>query len=324
MSDSKAAIPTPDESTPEHTSKQSSENKPSPVKRWPLFLLFFIIGSAASFLALNYQTLQQSYNQPIKPIATVQVQQIPAPQSPAVQVVSPQSTAISNEEASLLIQSIGQLTQKIDSLQTELKSLKQQQQLVQETQSNIEHLQLHARLAQIHDPSSHLAQIQRAWQEISLLPSLSPAQHQQAISMFKLAQHQIQQVQKWQQEINVIITSLQPSSYDNIIPNAMPESPDAWLQWIANQFSLKPAQSSQQLSLNRLKQNLLHIKQNMSLELWPHGTTWAQLRAQLQLHLIASKDAKSSSTLTLPEDFSDIKQKLQTLRNTAQQWLKEQ
>jgi len=328
------------------TDAQQHGSAPTPVKtppRWPLFTLAFIIGSAASILGLNYYQQHydlKSFSHPIhnqtiaepKP-ATASVSPIPdinkALSSPTMDAAA--SNTISSEESHALIESIATLQESLQGLQHELQILREQQQSVAHSQSLLESMQLHARLTWIIKDNAHLPQINLAWQEISLLPSLSPEQRIQAEAMLKLAEQRQNDVQQWQQELEHLILSLQPSQYNNIIPSSINNHSNPWLQWLLTQFSLKRSQSSQEAAQLSLKNKLLHIKQAMSLEQWPSGTAWTELRAQLQLRLVqqfsatkkASHEAAQAPSLQLPENFKAIQSDIDKLRQTAKLWLEE-
>ena len=296
-------------------------------RRWPFFVLAFIAGSAASIFALNYGQqyglLTQAKHTTALPETVVTPPAQPKPVVEAVQkapVTPPQTntaqlpTPISSEEGEALIRAINALQGQIQALQDELQSLRNQQQDITHTQALLEAMQLHARLTWIIKPSSHLPQIKLAWQEISLLPSLSPEQRAQAEQMLQLAEQRQDDVRQWQQELDHIIMSLKTNEYNDIITS---NDDKPWLQWLTRQFSLKRSQSNQEAELSQLKATLLNIRQNMSLEQWPETHRWTALRAQLQLRLLKQTD----NTLQLPESFQAIEQDIHTLRQTAQTWL---
>ncbi|PCI45123.1 MAG: hypothetical protein COB41_02310 [Proteobacteria bacterium] len=317
------------------------------VRRWPLFTLAFIIGSATSIFALNYYQqnyMQQSSNgsmsfvsstapthknepvdvTPKEVSATINSPSFKTPASTQI------STAISSEEGKALITAISTLQNNIQDLQNELQTLRQQQQSVAHSQSMLESMQLHSRLTWIMKHNSHLPQIKLAWQEISLLPSLTTEQRTHAESMLKLAEQRQNDVHQWQQEIDHLIINFKPSEYDNIIPAAITtDSSNPWLQWLVQQFSLKRSQSSQEAALRTLKNTLQHIKQGMNLEQWPTGTAWTALRAQLQLRLVEQfkaadqAETKQAPALQLPENFEAIQADVKKLRQAAKSWLEE-
>ena len=341
---------TPDEESvviEEDTIEQgSTEKTTAKVRRWPLFTLAFIIGSVTSIVALNYY--QQHYmlqsNSDSMSLTTItnsmhkspatdiaQEKARPPVDAPALEKTTSiqVSTAISSEEGEALIDGIATLQGNIQSLQSELQTLRQQQQDVSHSQSLLESMQLHSRLTWIMKHNAHLPQIKLAWQEISLLPSLTEAQRTQAKSMLKLAEQRQNDVHQWQQEIDHLIISFKPSEYGNIISTAITaDDSNPWLQWLIKQFSLKRSQSSQEAALLTLKNTLLQIKQSMNLEQWPTGTAWTALRAQLQLRLVDQFDAnqgmsEQAKTLQLPENFDAIQADVKKLRQAAQSWLEE-
>ncbi len=327
-----------------HDAKKTTKT----ARRWPLFVLAFIIGSATSIFGLNYY--QQNYV--LKPTAGDSIASTPiaeiSRESTAIEPIqedvsqpvdvltleTPISTAISSEEGEALIVAITTLQESMQGLQSELQTLREQQQDAAHSQSMLESMQLHSRLTWIMKHNSHLPQIKLAWQEISLLPSLTTEQRTLAESMLKLAERRQNDVHQWQQEIEHLIISFKPSEYDNIISTTITaDDSNPWLQWLIKQFSLKRSQSSQEIALRTLKNTLLSIKQGMDLEQWPAGTTWTALRAQLQLRLVEQFNANQgdpgqgesgqAKTLQLPESFDAIQADVKTLRQAAQSWLKE-
>jgi len=313
-------------------------------RRWPLFVLAFIVGSATSIFALNYYQQNYVLKSNNTPLAITPITKT-APESatiePIQEVSKPidtqtleTSTAISSEEGEALVAAISALQDNIQGLQSELQILRQQQQDVSHSQSLLESMQLHSRLSWIMKDNSHLPQIKLAWQEISLLPSLTIEQRSLAESMLKLAEQRQNNVHQWQQELNHLIISFKASEYDNIISKAITtDDANPWLQWLIKQFSLKRSQSSQEIALLTLKNTLLHIKQGMDLEQWPTGTAWTKLRAQLQLRLVKQfntnqlenkqTESEQAKTLQLPESFDAIQADIKQLRQAAQSWLEE-
>ncbi len=321
--------------------QEAIEKTPAKTRRWPLFVLAFIVGSATSIFALNYY--QQNYilksnsapaaitpstKAPLES-ASIKPAQEASKSVDTLTLETSVPTAISSEEGEALITAITTLQDNIQGLQSELQSLRQQQQDVAHSQSMLESMQLHSRLSWIMKHNSHLPQIKLAWQEISLLPSLTSEQRDLAESMLKLAEQRQNNVHQWQQEIDHLISNLKTNDSDNVIPTAIAaDASTPWLQWLAQQFSLKRSQSSQEMALLTLKNTLLHIKQGMNLEQWPTGTEWTTLRAQLQLRLVAQfnehkSDDKQAATLQLPENFDAIQVDVKQLRQAAQSWLEE-
>lgn len=330
----------------EHDNPAKTTAKPP--RRWPLFTLAFIVGSATSIFGLHYY--QQNYqptptsSEPTTITSTAKtphvntaVEPLRAETSKPIQdelaikaaiSTTPASTAISSEEGEALILAITTLQESMQGLQSELQILREQQQDVAHSQSLLESMQLHSRLTWIMQHNSHLPQIKLAWQEISLLPSLTAEQRAQAEAMLKLAEQRQNDVHQWQQEIDHLIVSFKPSEYDNVISTTITDDSNPWLQWLINQFSLKPSQNSQEVALLTLKNALLGIKQGMDLEQWPAGTAWTELRAQLQLRLVEQFNTnrgenEQAKTLQLPEQFNAIQTDVKKLRQAAQSWLEE-
>jgi len=318
------------EPVPSQTSDKANK-KPRQSSRWPWFALAFIAGSAISFYA------PQKYPQILSflPSSAAQQRQVPAElpttpnPTPATEVIQAKpivnSTAMSSEEGKVLINSMNSLYEEMQSLQNELEILRQQQSQVQQTQSSIESMQLHSRLTWITSPASHLPQIQLAWQEILLLPSLTAEQRQQAEDMFQLAQQRVQNIHQWQQELEHLAASFNIQKANNIIPESLDEPNNPWLQWLSQQFSLKRTQNHETLALQKLKSTLTRIQRSLAIEQWPNAKAWTKLRAELQLRVLKSAPQNSEPPkLQLPDHFDTIQADMISLRATAEQWLKEQ
>ena len=316
------ATPQTDEhqiSAPETPKKESVDKKK---RYWPWFILAFILGNTAAFFAFTFNAKHQYI--PLFQRQTAPTQQS-EPQRKIEQPLStpPLSTPISSEEGTVLMEAMDNLQQSISGMKAEFQQLQDQQTQTKQAQHQIESMQLHARLTWVTSPASHLPQMVLAWQEISLLPSLNETQRATAEKMFTLAQQRVNQVAQWQQELAHISHMIQPSQRNNIIPESLNHDANPWLAWLSQQFSLKRSQSQQEKEITRLRQQLSNIAQNMNLEDWPSGATWTKLRAQLQLYLVQHDKASDNPVLQLPENFDAIQNDIQTLRNTADDWLKE-
>ncbi|MDQ6954054.1 MAG: hypothetical protein Q9M20_01250 [Mariprofundaceae bacterium] len=327
--------------------KEPSSKKKS--RRWPFFVLAFIVGSATSIFTLNYyqliyhtapeNTSTSAALLPVeKAVKKTLVDNIPieAAKKRTEAVVDsietpiekknselPKHTAISSEEGEALISAIKALQSNIQELKNELQTLHLKQRNVADSQAMLESMQLRSRLTKIIQHNSHLPQITWAWQEISLLPSLSTEQRALANSMLQLAQKRQNDVLQWQQTLSQLIASLKPNEHNNIISNVVSvDNSNPLLQWLMQQFSLKRSQSSEERLLLTLKNRLVHIKQGMALEQWP--TAWPTLRAQLQLHLVDQVDENTAPSLQLPENFTSVQADVEQLRQAAKIWLEGQ
>jgi len=214
-----------------------------------------------------------------------------------------------------------QLLDAMQGLSDELRQLRDDQDAMQTALHKQQRINLEARLRWIADVSSHLPQIQLAWEEIALLPGLSAEKRQQAEAMLSLAQKDAVQVRQWQMNLEKWASTLTTPARDNIIP--VPEHP--WLAWIANQFSLSRAPSAAEKSLAAMRLSLLDASKRIALESWPNNQEWQTLRARLLLQLQAMQLAETDTTpaLGLPENFEAIGKDIETLRQTARQWLEE-
>jgi len=314
----------------EHSSPKKHSNK------LPLFLLFITLLAAGYIFApkqlkselfnlaetLLQKEMGQVSQKPVTPVPTsapvVTEPELatvaPEPVKPAIEVSkTPEPVVISasSDEVNRMLSAMSQL-------QNELKSLRQQQRLLEETQHSVQNMQLRARLGWITNPANHLAQIQLAWEEISLMPMLSSDERQQAQTMLALAEKSLRELQSWQQILQTQADSLTTKEHDNIVPSF--ES--RWLNWIAEQFSIRPSLSQEEAQNAQLREQLLNISRNIEMEQWPDAKTWLQLHATLQLRMVTSaSDASAAPKLELPESFDAIRHDIDQLRQTATTWM---
>ncbi len=213
---------------------------------------------------------------------------------------------------------VNRMLAAMDGLQRELNSLRQEQQAIQETQHSLQKVQLRTRLRWITNRANHLPQLQLAWEEIALTPSLSSSEHTTAQEMLTLAQQRLQELRSWQQSLQSHADSLTTPEHENIIP----EYGTPWLSWIRDYFSIKAVSTTEQQQDEQLRQQLLTTSRNIELEQWPGGKSWQQLRATLQLRLArADEDSTEAIDLGLPESFDPLKADIEQLRQTAATWL---
>lgn len=225
---------------------------------------------------------------------------------------TPLPKTISNEQAQ-------QLLDAVQGLSKELNQLRDEQAAMQTALQQQRHINLEARLRWIADASSHLPQIQLAWEEISLLPGLNQDQRQQAESMLALAQKDALQIRQWQINLEKWADTLSTPTHENVIPK--PSHP--LLAWIAGQFRLSRAPSIEESRLDTMRLALLDTSKRIAMESWPNRQEWQTLRARLLLQLQQMQLAETDNTpqLGLPENFDAIAKDIETLRETARQWL---
>jgi hypothetical protein len=213
---------------------------------------------------------------------------------------------------------VNRMLAAMDDLQSELKSLRQEQHNIQETQYSLQKVQLRTRLRWITNRANHLPQLQLAWEEIALTPSLSSGEYATAQKMLTLAQQRLQEQRNWQQSLQSHADSLTTPEHENIIPEY--ETP--WLSWIRDYFSIKAVSTMAQQQDEQLHQQLLSTSRNIELEQWPSGKSWQQLRATLQLRLAKAAEGSTEAVdLGLPESFDPLKADIEQLRQTAATWL---
>jgi len=215
---------------------------------------------------------------------------------------------------------VNRMLAAMDQLQGELNSLHQQQQQLKAQQQAVQRMQLRARLRWVTNPANHLAQIQLAWEEIALMPMLSADERQQAEAMLAMAEKNLQALQSWQQIMQLQADALTIQEHANIIP----AFENRWLNWIAEQFSVRPSLSQEEAEDAKLHELLLKTSRNIEVEQWPDAKAWLQLRATLQLRMVAAVTTDSAEAkLDLPESFNAIRADMDQLRQTAATWMEQ-
>ena len=209
----------------------------------------------------------------------------------------------------------------IANLSSELNQVAEEQKSLRNSLQEQQQINLQVRLRWISNPASRLPQIKLTWEEISLLGGLSAEQHAKAEEMHNLARDTIQTLNQWQASLQKWADTLAVPMHKDIIPKM--EHP--WLAWAAGQFHLRPAPSDEARQLIRLKTEIEDIISNLTVEIWPAENDWQKLRAQLVL-LARSQQAEGSTEpveLNLPSNFKSIQSDINTLQQTAQQWLEQ-
>jgi len=295
----------------------------------PIFLLFITLLTAGYIFAPQQlkndlidsaRTLLQAEKEALfkKPEIIIPPVAEPAPQISEVEVPVEIAQPEAPETVTASSNEIARMLNAMEDLQRELKSLRQEQQTIQETQLSLQKMQLRTRLRWITNSANHLPQLQLAWEEIALMPSLSGSEHATAQKMLSLAQQRLQDLRNWQQALLSHADSLATPEHENVIPEY--ETP--WLSWIRDHFSIKAASTIEQQQDEQLRQQLLNISRNIELEQWPDGKSWQQLRAKLQLKLAkADGDSSEAVELGLPESIEPLKADIEQLRQAAATWL---
>ena len=315
-----ASIP---EAEPEKHSKPRKHSY-----KLPVFLLFIAL-LAAGYIFSPQQLksdlidsvnalLQAEKEVALEPELTTPPVAEPEPQIDRLEAAAEIEPPETPEIVSASSDEVNRMLDAMEELQNELKSLRQEQQSIQETQQSLQKMQLRTRLRWITNRANHLPQLQLAWEEIALTPSLSSGEHARAQEMLTLAQQRLQELRNWQQSLQSHADSLTTAEHENIIPEY--ETP--WLSWIRDYFSIKAASTTEQQQDEQLRQQLLSTSRNIELEQWPGGKSWQQLRATLQLRLArAAEDSPEAIDLGLPESFDPLKADIEQLRQTAATWL---
>ena len=164
-----------------------------------------------------------------------------------------------------------------------------------------------------------------AWEEIVLLPSLSPEQHQQASQMLALAQKRSEDMAHWQQTLSRVLAyhAIQAKQSHNLLADWLPTTGTLapLSQWLLQQFNIHPVAQTMNAQYRAQHEQLRRMQQQLAQEQWPEPRAWATLRSQVQLQIL--QHDKQREALDLPEDFTPIQHDLTQLRDTARQWLQE-
>jgi hypothetical protein len=321
-SSDREAPSTPETEIEEHSNPGRRSNK------LLIFLLFITLLAAGYIfspqqlkndLADSVNTLLQAEKEvALEPeLATPPVTE-PEPQIDRLEMAAELESPETPEVVSASSDEVNRMLAAMNELQSELTSLRQEQQSIQEMQHSLQQVQLRTRLRWITNRANHLPQLQLAWEEIALTPSLSSSEYATAQKMLTLAQRRLQEQRNWQQSLQSHADSLTTPEHENIIP----EYASPWLNWIRDYFSVKAASTTEQKQDEQLRQQLLNTSRNIELEQWPGGKSWQQLRATLQLRLArAAGDSTEAIDLGLPESFDPLKADIEQLRQTAATWL---
>ncbi|MES0371777.1 MAG: hypothetical protein ABUK11_05805 [Mariprofundaceae bacterium] len=317
----------------------SSETKEPGGFSWFWLFLLILISIGVAFTFFTSKELKHKYlNLLTESFTTEKAEQIETPASDSTPelVATPQSAPaeafpepvveieLPVEEATNQASSeeISNVLDAMEALQGELRSLREQQQALEETQHSVQVMQLRTRLRWITNQANHLPQLQLAWEELTLMPILTSTERGHAQSMLALAEKRLLELQNWQQTLHTYAESLSRSEHANIIP----AFENQWLNWIAEQFSVRSSLSDEEANDEELREQLINASRNIEIERWPDANAWLQLRATLQLRVIAAKtDAESSAAvdLGLPESFKPIKTDINLLRQVAETWLED-
>ena len=248
----------------------------------------------------------------------------PIPSPPIIDSQAAEALRTQMQQVQQQLANIPHLQQNIQDLSQSLQQVQHTQQQIRAAQSSVELMQLHSRLSWIVHPASHLPQIRLAWEEIVLLPSLSPAQHQQASKMLALAQKRSEDMAHWQQALHRLLKAytLPTSKPRNLLADWLPHSGSfaPLSQWLIQTFNIHPIAHTSNAQRLAEQQQLQGMQQQLAEEAWPDPRAWAALRSRLQLQALQQP---KQQTLTLPEDFTPIQNDLNLLRQTARQWLQE-
>ena len=232
-----------------------------------------------------------------------------------------------DETAEMLRTKLSELTRELNalrndtiaSLSAELHQATAAQKTLRAGLQQQQQMNLQVRLRWITDPASRLPQIKLAWEEISLLGGLSDEQRAQAEDMHVLARDTVQKLRQWQASMQKWADTLAVPLQQDMLPKPK----QLWLAWAIGHFHLRSAPPEEARHLTRLRNELENIISQLTTETWPAVNDWQRLRAQLVLQA-RSRRAKNSTepvNLNLPGSFEPVKSDINTLKQTAQQWL---
>ncbi|MDX8409030.1 MAG: hypothetical protein R8J84_03140 [Mariprofundales bacterium] len=216
-----------------------------------------------------------------------------------------------------------QMRKAISSLGGELAQMSRHQQQLGAQQVAIGRIALRQRLALLQSPAVHLPQLTAAWQEIALLPGLTPEQRARAEKLLAAAQLLLHQQRQWQQAARQLSDALATVSSDSsqvpITLSGLLHRPDnRWLNWLDAQFVLYRLPTADDQLRQRLRGHLLALANRLDLEQWPSEKAWQQQRQQLARML--PDDPRRQQ---LPQSFVTMAQQLAQLRRQAVAWLEE-
>ena len=304
------------------------EIKPSRSRHWPWFLLIIILSLPAVWFLMPAE-MRQPYAERLQqwldrkpPIAADTPVKADAPATPGIHQKesapvpeqTPEPLVSSMPEAtpsSASVEEVGALIQSIDSLQTRLKQMQDKQTALSQAITTRQALDLRTRLRWVAEPENRLSQLQIYWEDITLLPILSEAEHAQATQMLHSTHKLLINVRAWQSRLTHLANALP-------IPQAKEisiKSENKWLAWLAGQFRLRTSPNREGKRLLALRSQLLSAEQQLAREQWPQPEVWQHLLSQLKQQL--GNDAE----LALPENFESVQNDIQALRHTAQGWL---
>ena len=314
------------EATPEEASPSTAPSKTTRCHGGRWFILGLGLGLITSIILLYTPQLLPS-SLPFmtsQPSPSERAALPPIPSAPIIDSQVAEALRAQMQQVQQQLANIAPLQQNIQDLSQELQQVQHTQQQIRAAQSSVELMQLHSRLSWILHPASHLPQMRLAWEEIVLLPSLSPAQHQQASEMLALAQKRSEDMAHWQQALNHLLKqyTLAPKPSHNLLADWLPNS--GYLaplsQWLIQAFNIHPIAHTTDAQRLAEQQQLQRMQQQLAEEAWPDPRAWAALRSHLQLQALQQPKQQA---LTLPEDFTPMQHDLKRLRQTARQWLQE-
>ncbi len=264
------------------------------------------------------------------PTTAAEVQKTSVAETEPAPVVSDAVTADSVDTSSTIApvivggassEEIERMLQAMEGLRGEILSLQQQQQSLQKRQAEMQRMQLRTRLHWITNQANHLPQLQLAWEEIALMPSLSSDERSSAEAMQALAGKRGEDLMRWRQALQRYAETLTVKEQENVIP----AFENGWLNWIAGQFSVRPSLNRQERQDAELRRQLINTSRNLELEHWPDEKQWLALRSKLQLRIVARTESSVDDTqpvqLGLPESFDVVKKDIEMLRSGASLWL---
>ncbi|MFQ5356052.1 MAG: hypothetical protein ACE5DY_06125 [Mariprofundaceae bacterium] len=305
--------------------ESTSAGKKSPW-RWLFVLILFISGTAGWFFVpheIRHEYLQKIFSGDLPPVIveseeTEDIAVETAYEKPAsivpeakmqvdIESAAPATDIINKIDA----ESLEHLSAVIQALNKDMNKLQRTTIELRKSLEIRQALDLKSRLRWISSPDTSLMQIQLAWEDIGLLPSLSDHEHQLAMQMRDLAAHHLQRLKSWLTTLEGLAGKYETPNYE-----AVEISKDnSWLAWLKKILRLYRAPSLDERHMQELRVRILKTRDQLSRQQWPEKQEWHALLADI------IRETGNENSLDLPESLGDIEQNISKMRSTASDWL---
>ena len=228
--------------------------------------------------------------------------------------LNPDSQADALAKAAEQAQAVANMESRISALRDEVATAESSREQLQQELTRQQQQTLAAQLHWIADPSTRLSQLATAWKQVAAFEGLDEEKRQQATEASALAEQSSADLNGWHTSLSEWINTFAVPAGEDIIPK--PDHPS--LAWIANQFHLRRAPTSDSVKVAELRNQLQAIDHKLSEEQWPQDSEWRPLRQQLvKQAAINGHDGK----LALPDSFAGLAAAVRKLHGTAENWL---